>query len=255
MELIGLIAAMAIERNALLRHIKGWKRVKVQDLEGIYFELPSKTCILVTSGMGMQRARIATQKLIQSYAPQWLISFGIAGAAEDELQIGDVIAVRAVCQLHEHALSTLKQLHFWPNEGIELAEQELVTRNAHLLTGTAVTTVGTQPDLLVLEEMYHPILDMETAGIAQVAEENGIPFSALRAVSDCPSAPLPFDLGEMVDNHANLRLGRLLMEIVRHPGAALKFSQVQTNARIAADRVAVALVALIEQATIPSPGS
>jgi hypothetical protein len=59
----------------------------------------------------------------------------------------------------------------------------------------------------------------------------------------------------MVDNHANLRLGRLLMEIVRHPGAALKFSQVQTNARIAADRVAVALVALIEQATIPSPGS
>lgn len=250
--MIGLIAAMAEERNALLRHIKGWKRVQVEGLRSIYFEFPDKACVLVTSGMGVQRARVATQKLIQSFSPRWLISFGIAGAVEDELQIGDVIAVRSVCQLNESTLTldTLKPLQFWSDDGMALAKQELAIHNANLLTGTAVTTKGTQPALNMFEGMDHPILEMETAGIAQVAEENRIPLSALRAISDGPRAPLPFDLGVMMDDHANLRAGRLVMEVMRHPRIALKFSQMQRNARIAADRVAIALLALIKQATL-----
>jgi nucleoside phosphorylase len=220
----------------------------VHHLEGIYFELPGKTCMLVTSGMGEQRARLATQKLIQSLAPRWLISFGIAGAVEDDLNIGDVVAVRAVCQLRESTLSTSKQLHFWSDESLELAKQELASHHAHLLTGTAVTTKGSQLAFTVSKEIEHPILEMETYGIAQLAEENGIPLSALRGISDGPSAPLPFDLGVMMDDHAHLRLGRLLMEVTRHPRTALKLSQMQKNARIAADRAAIGLVALISQA-------
>ena len=54
----------------------------------------------------------------------------------------------------------------------------------------------------------HPILEMETAGIAQVAAENGIPLLSIRAISDGPRAPIPFNLGEMMDEDANLRAGR-----------------------------------------------
>jgi adenosylhomocysteine nucleosidase len=245
--MIGLIAAMTSERNALLRYLQGWKKVKKGDLRGIHFELAGKACILVTSGMGVERARTASLKLIQSFAPQWLISFGIAGAVEDNLQIGDVIAIRAVCQLHEQTLSALRPLHCWPDEGMQLVRTELAALNARLLTGVAITTNGSQPASNLLVEMEHPILEMETAGIAQVAEEHGIAFSALRAISDGPGAPLPFDLGVMMDEHGNLRARQLLMKLLRHPGIALKFPQMQRNAGIAADRAAKALVALIKQ--------
>jgi adenosylhomocysteine/aminodeoxyfutalosine nucleosidase len=250
METIGLMAAMATERNALLRYIQRWKTVNVDDLKGVYFELPGNTCILVTSGMGVQRACAATRKLIHHFSPQFLVSFGIAGAVEDDLHIGDVIAIGAVCHLRGHTLSAMKKLRSWSDKGMALAQQELAKRNARLFTGTAVTTKGNLPSDTALEELEHPVLEMETAAIAQVAEENGIPLCALRAISDGPSEPIPFDLGEMMDDNANLRVSRLLMEIVRHPQIALKFPQLQRNARIAADRAAIALVTLLERASL-----
>ena len=63
--------------------------------------------MLVTSGMGMRRASEAARELIKTNAPCLLISFGIAGAVEADLEIGDVVVAEAVlragsmeCQAH-----------------------------------------------------------------------------------------------------------------------------------------------------------
>jgi adenosylhomocysteine nucleosidase len=250
MDTIGLLVAIASERNALLRYIKGWKTIKVDDLKGVYFELPGKACILLTSGIGAQHACTATLKLIQHYSPQQLVSFGIAGAVKDDLLIGDVIVIRAVCQLRGNTLSPMQRLPLWSDEGLALTKHELAKHNTRLFTGTAVTTRGNQPVDTLLDDVEHPVLEMETAGIARVAEAHGIPLSALRAISDGPGAPIPFDLGSMMDENAHLRAGRILMEIVRHPQITVKFPQLLRNARIAADRAAVALVTLLGQAAL-----
>ena len=94
---------------------------------------------------------------------------------------------------------------------------------------------------------------METAGIAQVAVEKGISLLSLRAISDGPRAPLPFNLGEMMDEDANLHAGKMLKFVVCHPGIVLQFRQLIRNTSIATDNAAIALVAALSQPAIEQP--
>jgi nucleoside phosphorylase len=248
METVGLIAAMTQESDAFLRYIKGWRRIAMGSFNGSCFDLFGRTCLLVTSGMGVRRASEAARNLVEVYSPRVLISFGIAGAVEADLQIGDVITAEAVCQLEQGVPGPLLPLASWPEAAREAAVQALSRRGARLLSGTAVTTGGSQDIEYQLGQMIHPILEMETAGIAQVAVERGIPLFSLRAISDGPREPIPFDLGEMMDEDANLRVGRLLKTIARNPRIVSKFSRLIRNNRIAADNAAFALMAALSQA-------
>ena len=196
METIGLIAAMTQESDAVLRCIKGWKRVAMKSFNAKCFDLSGQTCLLVTSGMGVRRASEAAQNLVEMAIPRMappriLISFGIAGAVETLLQIGDVVTAEAVCRLEQGVPGPLQPLALWPEAAREAAVQALSRHGARLLSGTAVTTGGSQVTENQLEQLIHPILEMETAGIAQVAAEKGIPLLSLRAISDGPHAPIP----------------------------------------------------------------
>jgi adenosylhomocysteine nucleosidase len=88
---------------------------------------------------------------------------------------------------------------------------------------------------------------METAGIAQVAAERGIPLIALRAVSDNPQAPIPLDLEMVYDDEYNLQIGQIIKTVLRHPGMLFRSTQVGRNIRTAADNAAIALVAALSQ--------
>lgn len=245
METIGLIAAMSEESNALLRCIKEWKRISLGSFNCKSFELPGQTCLLVTSGMGVRRAGEAARNLLEICSPRILISFGIAGAVDTDLQVGDVITADAVCQLEHGIPGPLLPLASWPDTAREAASQALSRRGAHLFSGTAVTTSGSQATASQLGKMIYPILEMETAGIAQVANEKGIPLFSLRAISDNPSTPLPFDPGEIMDSGANLKISGLLKAIIRHPRLLFQTRQMMQNTRIAADNAAIALLAAL----------
>ena len=247
MEMIGLIAAMAQESNALLRSIQGWKRMAVGPFRGKCFQLSGQTCLLVTSGMGARRASEAARALVEMNAPRYLISFGIAGAVEPDLEIGDVVAAETVCRLDHGVPGPLLPLDPWPDAAREAAVQVLAGRGARLFPGTSVTTGGSQAMEYQLGEMLHPILEMETVGIAQVAAEKGIPLLSLRAISDGPRASIPFDLGEIMDEDANLQAVRMLKAIIRHPEIIPQFRRLMRNSRIAADNAAVALAAAVSQ--------
>jgi nucleoside phosphorylase len=245
METIGLIAAMPQESAALLRCIHGGQRITLGPFSGKIFELSGLTCVLVTSGMGVRRASEAARELVEISPPRLLISFGIAGAVEADLEIGDVVAIKAFCKLVEGVPSPLLPLKPWLEPALEAASQVLGSRGTRLFNGTAVTNGGSQILGSQLREMEHPVLEMETAGIAQVAMEKGIPLLSMRAISDGPRAPLPFDLGEIMDKDANLRLSKILMAIVRKPSIILRFSELMRNSRLAADNAAIALIAAI----------
>jgi len=96
----------------------------------------------------------------------------------------------------------------------------------------------------------HPILEMETAGIAEVAARMGIPLVSIRSVSDGPQAPIPFDLEAVIDEEYNLRIGRMLMMVLRNPRIVFQSRRIMLNSRRAADHAARAVVAALSQ---PSP--
>jgi adenosylhomocysteine nucleosidase len=253
METIGLIAAMTQESAAFLRCVKQWQHFAVGPFRGNSFMISGQTCLMVTSGMGVRRAGEAAQTLVERNTPRLLISFGIAGAVQADLDIGDVILPEAFCKLEQGVPGALTPLASWPAAAWEAATQALAKRGAHLFAGTAITTGGSQVMESQLCELKHPILEMETAGIAQVAAEVGIPLLSLRSISDGPRAPIPFDLGEIMDEDANLKAARLMQMILRNPGIVLQSRHMLRNNRIAADNAAIALMAALSHAAFEKP--
>ena len=114
METIGLVAAMTQERDALLRCVTGWSKIALGPFPGHCFELRGQTCVLVTCGMGIRRAGEAARCLLERVAPQALVSFGIAGAVEADLEIGDVVAAESAGALDQGVLGPLAPLAAWP---------------------------------------------------------------------------------------------------------------------------------------------
>jgi adenosylhomocysteine nucleosidase len=238
---IGLIAAMPLESRALLRLVRDAKRTDIKKLSIDIFTVSSLSCVLVTSGMGMRRAGEATSYLVENFSLDQLISFGIAGAVEQELDIGDVVLADRFCQLDQGSPGKIIQLAVWPEAARESMRQQLAGHGKKLFNGTAVTTTGTQVSGEQLPGINHPVLEMETAGIARVATEIGIPFLSLRAISDGPRAPIPIDLSTALDDDANLKVGELFKAILRNPRIIIQSRRMLRNTAIAADHAALAL--------------
>jgi nucleoside phosphorylase len=254
MPTIGLIAAMPQESDALVRRLPGTHPLALASLRAKTFELSGQPYLLVTSGMGQRRATEAVRKLVELRAPTVLISFGIAGAVRADLDIGDVVLAESVCRLENGRPGACLPLAAWPEAARAAMAQALSQHGARLVTGTAVTTTGSQVSELELSELDHPILEMETFGIARVASEKGLPLLSLRAISDGPHAPLPFDLGEMMDADANLQVSRLLKAVLRRPALLLQARRLMRNTQLAADHAALALLAALSLSSpLPSP--
>jgi adenosylhomocysteine nucleosidase len=247
METIGLIAAMPQESEALLRCIVEWSHMTIGPFRGVRFKLSDRNCLLVTSGMGLKRARDAARTLLAVADPHLLVSFGIAGAVNDDLNIGDVVVAGNTCSLDKGLPGHFQSLASLSEAAWNAAVQVLQPDGACLVTGTAITTRGSQVFPQQLGELAHPVLEMETAGIAQVAAEKGIPLLSIRSVSDGPQSPIPFDLEAILDEKYNLRIGRMLMMVLRHPQIIFQSRQMMQNSRKAADHAARVLVAALSQ--------
>jgi adenosylhomocysteine nucleosidase len=250
METIGLIAAMPQESKALLRYIKEWKRIALGPFRAFHFRLMDRDCLLITSGMGLERAMAGTRALLAVTSPNLLVSFGIAGAVNTDLSIGDVVAARNTCRVERGQPGPFRPLASLSMDAWNAAAQVLQPDGARLVAGTAITTRGSQVLLELPEEMDRPVLEMETAGIAQVAAEKGIPLVSMRSISDGPKSPIPFDLGEILDEKYKLRMGRMLRMVLRRPQIIFQSRGMLRNSSLAADHAARALVAALSQ---PSP--
>lgn len=247
METIGLIAAMTQESEAVLRLIGGATRIGLGSFRGARFRLMDRDCLLVTSGMGPERAADGARALLAAASLQALLSFGIAGAVSEDLQIGDVVVARNTCLLDRGLPGALRPLASLSQAAWDAAAGALQPDGARLLAGTAITTRGSQLVLRTPEQMTSPVLEMETMGIAGVADEAGVPLVSIRSVSDGPQSPIPFDLEALLDEKYNFRVGKMMLAVLRRPQIILQSRQMMQNSRKAADHAARALVAALSQ--------
>jgi adenosylhomocysteine nucleosidase len=245
---VGLIAAMPEEVRPLLRRVAGWQACRVGRFSGYRFRLGGRDCLLVRSGIGLQRAGEAARALVAEARPSLLVSFGVAGAVRDGLQIGDVVAIGSASLLDQWGRPGLVvDLARWsvPAQAAAAETLALVGGGARLVWGTALTTPGAQAVQAEALAMENPLLEMETTAIAQAAVEYNIPLVGLRGVSDNPAQPLPIDPSAVMDEDYHLRIGRLAGILARRPGIMLQLGRLHRNTALAAENAAVAVVAAL----------
>jgi nucleoside phosphorylase len=244
---IGIIAAMPMECEAILRCSKHHKRTRLGPFQSYRFSISNQEIWLVRSGIGMKQAKKAAQTLLDILHPKTLISFGIAGAVHPNLKIGDVVHPKAAWFLEDIQVAQKYELALVSEPAWNAATQVLLFTGAKLVQGIAITTRGSQivPESLKAEDF--PILEMETYGIAQVTAGKGIPVVAWRGISDNPLEPIPFDLNELLEGDSRLRVGKMIRMVITQPRIILQFLRLQRNSIKAANQAAISLVAALSQ--------
>jgi adenosylhomocysteine nucleosidase len=237
---------MAMEARPPLRLFAPAKRYPLRGYRAYRFELSAADCILVVSGMGIERAAAAARALLRAAAPRYLVSFGIAGAVENDVHIGDVIVASQVSLFAQGNLGQGYSLASLSEPARQAVQRALENRGARVYTGTAITTQGPQPTPMQLAGYAHPMLEMETAGIARAAREHGTPLLSIRSISDTPDEPIPMPMEELVDAESNLRFASIARACLRNPAMLPRLIRVARNGKRAAENAAVAIAAILE---------
>jgi hypothetical protein len=221
-ERVAVIAALAIERVGLDASPRGTARIDVHQ-----------------SGPGPARARDAARAAVAAGA-NGLVAWGLAGGLVAGMRPGDVVLPaiglasggagwRADPRWHaalEHALGTAFRVH----TGTLLSVAAVLA--SPLAKRTAAESCGAAA------------VDMESAAIAAVAADAGIPCVAVRVVADASTDSLPDDIGKWIDGSGRRRLLPLLGTVVA-PGewpTLLRLASRQRAARRSLDAVAASLV-------------
>jgi adenosylhomocysteine nucleosidase len=151
-----------------LRPLRRRLRLRKSDL-GYVGEIDGRAVIASVGGIGTARAHAATVRLLDAVDVEWLIIVGITGALDDETPIGTLVLPDRVVN---------------GADGSQYRPKPLPLGDAH---GALWTT-----DKVLVDPAVHArlrargviSLDMETAAIAKVCDERGVPWSVVRAISD-----------------------------------------------------------------------
>jgi adenosylhomocysteine nucleosidase len=243
----GMIVAMRQEIAPLLQRVGAYTRESLAGRLAYRFTLSCGPCILVFCGMGVKRARAAAEALIEAEHPELLVSFGVAGGVQEELQVADIVVARNATLLDGDVATHRLALYQPSQRALAAAARAVAASGATLYAGTTVTTRGSQAVRMDGVPLEHPVLEMETHGVAQAAAAAALPLLAVRALSDSVREPLPFDLAAFTDSDYNLHTSRFLGHILRHPRTFPRLLKLQANTRKAAKNAAAAVLAILTE--------
>ncbi len=147
----------------------------LKNTTGIY-QIGDNAIRVVVSGIGLKRARRATQQVCTGslgFLPDLLINLGICGAVRDKLDIGHLIIANRLAYRDREI-----QLENSPIEKVValLAESELHVGKLQTFNWPVLSRARVAGDTLAV--------DMESFAIAQTAARYQIPVIIIKAVSD-----------------------------------------------------------------------
>lgn len=163
--------------------------------------------VVMVGGVGKVAAAMAAQYACDVFKPRTMVAIGLAGAIEKRSRPGRVIVATGAVQHDIDGRPLTESKGVVPGLGLSVitanpAVAETLLRAAHIksedalsglvLTGDQIVTSRAVRDGLAKDFPDGICIDMETAAIAQVAHQNGVPWSALRVTSD--AADETFDL-------------------------------------------------------------
>jgi adenosylhomocysteine nucleosidase len=126
--------------------------------------------VTVTGGVGMAAAAATTERVLRANQPARVVVVGVAGGIGPSARVGEIVVPEKV--LDGATRATYKPASL---PGIN-ARGTLLTYPDGLLVDRS--TIAAYADIGVVA------VDMETAAVAKICQENGVPWSVVRAISD-----------------------------------------------------------------------
>ena len=203
---IGIIGAMDVEIDRLKEASEITRKVVKADMEFCEGRLGSTDVVIAKCGMGKVNSGICAQILIDTFNVSHVINTGVAGALNDDLNIGDIVVAHDAVQ-HDFDVTRLGfkagEIPYTGKYAFEcdktLIEKALKAVHAVVPDVTVIEGRACAGDQFISKkERFDEIIstfkadsvEMESGAIGQVCYLNHVPFVVIRAISDKPGTPV-----------------------------------------------------------------
>jgi nucleoside phosphorylase len=206
-----------------------------------------KDCLLVLTGVGKERARRATEFILNKFQVSALISTGFGGALNNKTSAGDiVIYLRINCE--ESPGGSPGKALYSNSSLVSAASKSGEGTGFRSLLGQGVTIsqvcVTPESKYRLGQVFTADVVDMESYWIGQIAGERKLPFIAVRSIFDTVQDDLSL-LGHIIVNGKVTPL-KALGYLICHPGQMRKTIAYSVNSQKARGNLAFFLYNLVK---------
>lgn len=193
---IGIIVAMSKELALLRPILNSTDTTVVNGLQFLHGSVANHQVVALQCGIGKVNAAIGTVTMIEHFAPDCIINTGVAGGADKQVSIMDIVVGEKVAYYDvwcgpECEIGVVQGLppYFCASKSII----EKMPKSPLLKYGLIVSGDQFVESIQKVEKIKENFpdafaIDMESGAIAQVCELMKVPFLSMRVVSDSPGA-------------------------------------------------------------------
>jgi adenosylhomocysteine nucleosidase len=175
----------------------------------------NEAIVIACSGAGGINAQAASRLLIAQGATR-LISWGCAAALSDSLQPGDLILADSLIDAEGYTDANACVSPDWHSYTTARLSTFLQVHTGGLAESHSI--VATRSDKTRLHTQTGAVaLDMESIAIARIAQQNNLPFLAIRVIADPANMNLPKAINHSLNNEGDIVLTKLLSYMILHP--------------------------------------
>lgn len=239
---LAILSALAEEQAGLVEQLQGAHCVRHAGREFWQGQLNGTPVVLALSRIGKVAAATTSVALIERFGVGAMVFTGVAGGVGAQVQVGDVVVgtgyvqhdmdasplfpryqipltgqtemaadaalVRALVRACEVGLQGLQHAGRTPQ-----VHQGLIASGDRFVNGLEET--GRMVDALRHHGHAPLAVEMEGAAVAQVCHDYGLPFAAVRTISDRADDSAHVDFSSFVSEVASRYAQRIVMELVR----------------------------------------
>lgn len=183
--------------------------------------VPESRVIVSSSGAGAQNAARAATQLFAAHpdAIKYLLICGFAGGLAQGVRPETLVLADRVMDESEdaHTPATI----YSADSDLLCAAESVRLSGLSLRRGTLVTAarvlLSPEEKRALARRTGALAVDMETAGAERVAQAHGIPWLAVRAITDGPEDAMPLDFNALADPDGNVYTGPVLHATLLRP--------------------------------------
>ncbi|MDD2714199.1 MAG: 5'-methylthioadenosine/adenosylhomocysteine nucleosidase, partial [Simplicispira sp.] len=231
-----ILSALPQEQSGLLAALQHPQRVQHAGRVFTSGLLHGQRVVLALSGIGKVAAATTATALLERFGATRIVFTGVAGGVGEGVRVGDVVVAQGyvqhdmdasplferwlvpgyaqVCLPCDAALSALLsgavsaclasaggQFHSNPDGAAPRLHQGLVASGDRFVNCAQVSHALREPLLAAGHDVL--AVEMEGAAVAQVCLDYGVPFAAMRTISDRADATAHVDFAHFVENVAS----------------------------------------------------
>jgi nucleoside phosphorylase len=240
---LAIFSAFPHETRTLVKNLNAARISKTLPFTIFLAPYASGEVIVVLTGMGTRNAEASLNHVIKEHSPTLILSLGFGGALYADAAIGELIWASSVLLVNDGVRETLDL----PDRDhlFDRLSQKITIREGSIVT---LERWMKKPEIrrALSKPLPFPVCDMETFPLAKASLARGLPFVAIRSITDRSHEEIPPELLYVSDESGNYRLSRSLKVLIGNPSLIPRAIDLGRNSAIASKNLWRAVKALIE---------